>query len=129
MDLSDRTGTALDGWASVQQSIATVLATRLETRVFRRDFGSDLGTLIDAPMNDETTLALYVAVAEALDRWEPRFALTEISLVPDASGVVRMELHGSYLPRAHMGNDTPVEDGTRAVRLMTDRAESWRLAA
>lgn len=129
MDLSDRTGAALDGWASVQQSIATILATRLETRVFRRDFGSDLATLIDAPMTDETILALYVAVAEAIDRWEPRFELTQVSILPAASGALLMELHGSYYPRTHMGDETPAQDETRAVRLTADRADSWRLAA
>jgi phage baseplate assembly protein W len=66
------TGKALDGKAHLRQSITDILNTRIGTRVMRRDYGSDLPNLIDNPINDEFAVDLYVALAEALDKWEPR---------------------------------------------------------
>ncbi|WP_068305290.1 GPW/gp25 family protein [Pararhodobacter sp. CCB-MM2] len=129
MDLDHETGGAITGWDGVMQSILTILSTPLDTRVFRREFGSKVPELIDAPMNDAGILALYVAVAEALEKWEPRFELTDVTLEGAATGVLTLSLSGNYRPRAHLGDLSSVLDETRAVRIQRDRAQVWSLAA
>ncbi|NIZ11087.1 GPW/gp25 family protein [Pseudooceanicola sp. HF7] len=127
MDLDHLTGGTIEGWPHVVQSIQTLLRTRLNTRVFRREFGSDLPGLVDAPMNDENVLAVYVAVAEAIDLWEPRFDLTDVQVEGTAQGRFSMTLAGAYLPRGHLGDRTTVTDDKRTVRVQSDRTDAWRL--
>lgn len=129
MDLNHDTGGAVEGWDHVVQSIQTILATRLNARVFRREFGSEVPALVDAPMNEASVLMLYVAVAEALERWEPRFELTDVSVDGAASGVITMTLIGNHRPNAHTGDLTTVVDQVQTIRVMRDRVENWSLAA
>ncbi|MBQ4826556.1 GPW/gp25 family protein [Leisingera sp. HS039] len=129
MDLNHDTGGAVEGWAHVVQSIQTILSTRINTRVFRREFGSEVPALVDAPMNEANVLALYVAVAEALERWEPRFELTDVQVEGAATGVITMTLTGNHRPRAHVGDLTTVNDETRTIRVLRDRVDNWSLAA
>lgn len=103
MDIDHNAGGHVEGWPAVAQSIFTILTTRIGSRVFRRDFGSRLPELIDAPMNDAGRLAVYVAVADALDRWERRFILQRVSMIGHHDGRARMELIGLYVPRGHLG--------------------------
>lgn len=129
MDLNHDTGAVIQGWPHVVQCIQTILGTRLNTRVFRREFGSDVPAMVDAPMNDANVLSLYVAVAEALDAWEPRFELTDVQVETLPTGTITMVLQGNYLPNGHLGDLTIVSDGIQAIRLQADRADTWRLAA
>lgn len=129
MDLNHNTGGAVEGWDHVVQSIQTILATRLNARVFRREFGSEVPALVDAPMNEASVLMLYVAVAEALERWEPRFELTDVSVGGAANGVITMTLIGNHCPNAHTGDLTTVVDQIQTIRVMRDRVENWSLAA
>lgn len=81
------TGRRLSGWPHIKQSIIDLLTTRVGTRVERRPYGSDAVALIDRPSSPETVLDRFVAIAEALDRWEPRVELTGFRLVQaDAAG-------------------------------------------
>lgn len=127
MDLNQDTGHAIAGWPHVVQSLQTILATRLATRVFRREFGSQVPAMIDAPMNDAGIMALYVAVAEALERWEPRFELTDVGFEPAATGVITMTLSGIYRPNAHLGDLSVVENETKTLRVTSERADVWRV--
>ena len=129
MDLDQETGEALEGWSSVAQSIRIILGTRLNSRVFLREFGSEIPALVDAPMNDQGVLSLHVAVAEALDKWEPRFELTNVQVAGLSNGVITMTLSGNYRPKAHLGDLTSVRDEVRTIRLLGDRVENWRIAA
>ncbi|MCW1412209.1 GPW/gp25 family protein [Rhizobium sp. 1AS11] len=92
------TGKELDGKAHLRQSITDILNTRIGTRVMRRDYGSELPNLIDNPINDEFAVDLYVALAEALDKWEPRLKLREASMTVQGDGVIEFALTGDYLP-------------------------------
>lgn len=125
MELNHDTGAAIDGWEEVAQSILTILTTRINTRVFRREFGSDVATLVDAPMNDANIMSLYVAVADALATWEPRFELSDVNVSGNANGVLVMELTGTYRPRAHLGDYSTVSDGSRSIRIARDRVQQW----
>lgn len=75
------TGRRLDGWPHVRQSIIDLLTTRVGTRVQRRDYGTSAVDLIDKPANRATVLDRFVAIAEALDRWEPRVQLVGFDLL------------------------------------------------
>lgn len=114
---SARTGAPLSDWEHVEQSIQRVLTTPLNSVVMWRDYGSQLFDLVDAKMIQRNVLALYVAAADALAKWEPRFQLAYASvtqLTPD--GLVRLNLYGTYYPRGHLGDFSIAEDvSTRVV--------------
>lgn len=128
--INRRTGKVLTDWAHVVQSIEDILTTRVGTRVMRREYGSDLPKLIDAPMNDYSLLMFYVATAEALDEWEPRFQLLEVYFVDaSAAGNTTLRLVGQYLPRGHLGDPTPANDNTLVLDLVQMAEEGFRAVA
>ncbi|MCW2248294.1 phage baseplate assembly protein W [Azospirillum fermentarium] len=92
------TGGRADGVRHLLQSIRAIITTPIGTRIHRRDFGSRVPFLIDAPINAATIIEIYAGVAEALDRWEPRFALSRIILESAAPGRVEMTIEGIYRP-------------------------------
>ncbi|OLL53368.1 baseplate assembly protein W [Bartonella henselae] len=92
------TGKPLSGIDHLRQSILDILSTRIGTRVMRRDYGSRVGELIDAPANNAFAVALYAAIAEALDKWEPRFKLKKIDFKMLGTGQVSLSFEGMYLP-------------------------------
>jgi len=92
------TGKKILGMEHLRQSIGLILTTPLGSRVMRRDFGSRLFSLLDSPMNRGGVVELYVATAEALRRWEPRFKLKRVSARVDANGKTELDLEGDYLP-------------------------------
>jgi hypothetical protein len=104
------TGRVLTGWDHCAQSIAVVLTTRVGSRVMRRAFGSRLSDLQDRNPDRSTVLSAFVAIADALARWEPGFRLsrlTPVRLGPD--GVARLQLSGTFYPRGHLGDFTEGE--------------------
>lgn len=92
------TGKHLEGVSHLRQSITDILTTPMGTRVMRRDYGSRLYELVDAPLNNSTLLALYSATAEALQTWEPRFAIQQVATDSIEEGKVTLSLTGEYLP-------------------------------
>ena len=74
-------GTALDGLAHIQQSVADILSTPMGSRVGRREYGSLLPELIDQPMTPANILRVYAATAVAVSRWEDRVRLRRVGLV------------------------------------------------
>lgn len=67
----------------VKESIWLILRTGLGERVYRPDFGCRLSELAFAPLNSDTLLRVRLYVSEALQRWEPRITLIEVSTDPD----------------------------------------------
>lgn len=96
--INRQSGERLSGIEHLRQSIADILSIRIGTRVLNREYGSRLPSLIDAPVNPETSLEFYAATAEALNRWEPRFKLTSVRIASALEGVVVLDLVGIYLP-------------------------------
>jgi phage baseplate assembly protein W len=92
--LSRDTGRLVELDAHLAQSIADILTTPIGTRVIVREYGSDLPRLIDAPINGETQVDLFVATAEALERWEPRYRLTRVEIAAARAGHVDLRLTG-----------------------------------
>ncbi len=92
------TGRSLDGWPHVAQSINDILTTRIATRVQRRPYGSNLPNQIDKPLNEDTLMNLYVEIADALDKWEPRVQLTDIQAVSaNSSGQLDFSINVIWL--------------------------------
>lgn len=91
-------GQPLVGIDHLRQSIRDILTTPIGSRVMRRDYGSRLFELVDAPLNPVTLTDIYVATAEALRRWEPRFLLTQVQAEAVTPGQVTLTLTGEYLP-------------------------------
>lgn len=99
------TGAIVSGWAHVEQSIGKILSTAIGSRVMRREFGSEVYELVDRPMTDRVVLAFYVAVANAISRWEPRFRVTHVFVDKvESTGVIELRLTGDYFPRGHLGD-------------------------
>jgi phage baseplate assembly protein W len=71
----------------LRQSIADVVTTPQGSRVMLRDYGSGLRSLVDSPMSPQNVGRVANEVAEALDRWEPRFVIDRVGLVPEESNV------------------------------------------
>lgn len=93
------TGQPLSGDAHLAQSIVDILTTPIGTRVLRRDYGSRVPQLIDAPLNGSTVVEVYGAIAEALDKWEPRVRLDRVVLTDASRGQIEVELQGRYRTR------------------------------
>ena len=64
---------------NLEESIHLILRTSLGERVYRPDFGSRLSELVFAPLNTNTLLLLRLYVEEALEAWEPRIELDEVT--------------------------------------------------
>jgi len=92
------TGRALSGLDHLRQSIRDILTTPIGTRVMRREYGSRLYELVDAPLNESTTIEIYAATAEALAKWEPRFKMTRVRASSAAPGKITIDLQGEYVP-------------------------------
>ncbi|MEL6477620.1 MAG: GPW/gp25 family protein [Pseudomonadota bacterium] len=111
---SRNTGARLAGDLHLSQSISDILSTPLGSRVMRREYGSRLPDLIDAPMNPLTFIDVYQAVAEALNRWEPRVLLTRIRIEAAEPGAVELVMEGTY--RGRIEDSGAVFQGTGAPR-------------
>lgn len=91
------TGKKMSAAAHLAQSIADILSTPVGTRIMRRDYGSELPRLIDAPINGETAVDLYIATAEAIERWEPRYRLRRVEIDGASAGRMGLRLTGEVL--------------------------------
>ncbi|MGG6296318.1 GPW/gp25 family protein [Leptolyngbya sp. AN02str] len=90
---------------NLAQSIRLILQTRLGERVYRPDFGCRLSELTFAPMNIDTLLLIRLHVREALEKWEPRIVLNEVSTDPDPMrGRVDIIIHYHAKDSSHRRN-------------------------
>lgn len=95
--MSRETGTYLTDLEHLKQSIIDILTTPIGTRVICRDYGSALFQLIDQPINRNLFPKIYAAVADALDKWEPRFKVEKITILSVKEGHIILSLIGNYL--------------------------------
>lgn len=95
--MNAHTGKALSGQDHLIQSIGDILSTPIGTRVMRREYGSALFEKIDRPMTPELLVDIYADVAEALDRWEPRFELKHVRVAAAEAGWFTLDLKGRWL--------------------------------
>lgn len=106
----------LSGFDHVRQSIEVILTTPIGSRLMRREFGSEVMDLIDRPLTDRVILAVYTAVAVAIAKWEPRFAVTGCRVKQaKETGRLVLQIFGIYYPRGHLGDFTNPEDAETRV--------------
>lgn len=70
-----KTGRRIEGWDHIAQSLEILLSLRKASLIERRDVYSDAPALVDAPATPSVLLDHYVAIATAIDRFEPRVEL------------------------------------------------------
>jgi phage baseplate assembly protein W len=95
--MSKTTGKYLDDLEHLKQSIVDILTTPIGSRVMRREYGSNLFYLVDRPVNRDFLQQIYAAVAEALERWEPRLSLKKVTVDEVKDGCITLSLSGVYL--------------------------------
>lgn len=101
------TGLNLAGWAAVAQDIREGLLTDFGTRIMREYFGSLVPQALGRNITEDMILGLAASIGAFLDVFEPRFKLTRVLPVHlSRMGVVQIELHGEYLPRILLGDET-----------------------
>jgi phage baseplate assembly protein W len=95
--MSRTTGEYFDDLEHLKQSIVDILTTPVGSRIMRRDYGSNLFYLVDRPINKDFLQQIYAAVAEALERWEPRLELKKVTVDEIKDGRIILSLSGVYL--------------------------------
>lgn len=73
---------------SILQNIAVILSTPKGSVPMYRDFGLDM-SFLDLP-TERARIAMIAPVREAVERWEPRAAVTNVSFAYDLSNPGRM---------------------------------------
>ncbi len=71
------------GMELVRQSIETILDTEPGERIMVASFGCGLRRYLMAPNTLTTRTAMAEDITVALDTWEPRIELTNVSVSPD----------------------------------------------
>jgi hypothetical protein len=86
------------GPEKVRQSIYTILDTEPGERVMRADFGCGLSRWLMAPNSPATRAAIERDVRHALERWEPRIKLADVSVSPtDDRAMVLIEIRYAHV--------------------------------
>lgn len=117
------TGRPLAGFDHVIQSLEVIFTTRIGSRIMRRLFGSEIPGLLGKNIVPSTFLRFATAVHVAIELWEPRFRLVQVTFPPAEAtpehirrGQIGIALYGQYRPRGHLGDPTP--DGDNQVVLL-----------
>jgi phage baseplate assembly protein W len=100
--MDQATGLGIPANKHLEQSIAHILQTPKGSVVGQRDYGSDLWLLLDRPINSITKMEVYSAVASALQQWEPRFVLQQVTLAPQENGIELSILGENLQDRVHL---------------------------
>ena len=97
LGMSNQNGGYLNDLEHLKQSIVDILTTPIGSRVICRDYGSTLFQLTDHPVNRDLFPKIYAAVADAIDKWEPRFKVEKITIDSIKEGHITLSLVGHYL--------------------------------
>jgi len=87
-DLKNIKLTEKDTIQEVLRNVAIILATPKGSVPMYRDFGLDM-RFLDKPMNVAKNMAV-IPVREAIEKWEPRAAYKDMTLMPDPSSPGRL---------------------------------------
>ena len=116
------TGKPLTDWDHTVQSVLVILSTHFGERVMRRVFGSAVPRVLGKNLVPDTMLKFYMAVAVAIELWEPRFRVRRFEYPgaqnnPEAmrQGRIGVRMIGDFMPRA-LEKDFTVE-AVRTVAL------------
>ncbi|MCG7536483.1 GPW/gp25 family protein [Pseudoalteromonas sp. OOF1S-7] len=92
-----KTGKPLGGVEHLKQSIRDIVTTPKGSRVMRREYGCGLFELIDRPFSHSLVGDITIAISNALEQWEPRFALEGVAVHPAGDGKLSIAIEGLYL--------------------------------
>jgi phage baseplate assembly protein W len=95
--MSRNNGKYMNDIDHLKQSIVDILSTPIGSRVMRREYGSRLFDLVDKPINKELFPQIYAAIADALQKWEPRLKLEKITITEIKGSHISVSLNGIYL--------------------------------
>jgi len=102
MLMDSTTGKAITDYEHLTQSIIDILTTPIGSRIARREYGSNLFELVDQPVNRDWVSRVYIAIASAIDKWEPRIVIESINIYNDieaaSNNQFTFDLSGFYLP-------------------------------
>lgn len=108
---SRETGRAITNYEHAVQSVNDIATTRIGTRVMRRNYGSNLADLIGRPQGYDTALEAVMALAEPVNRWEPRIVLTRVRpTMVSRDGKFELSYDMIYFPKGHLGDYSLVEN-------------------
>ncbi len=79
----------------IRQSILMILRTQHGERVMRPNFGANLRSLVFAPNNAATASLARYYVEEALQTWEPRISVDEVT-VKNSHEEARLDIEVRY---------------------------------
>ncbi len=96
--MNRETGKLVDNTEHLKQSIRDILSTRIGTRVMLREYGSNIPELVDLPSNRSTIAAIRSDIISALNNWEPRCRVNQVTLTELSAGQVTFDLFLTYLP-------------------------------
>lgn len=88
----------------IEQSIRIILSTAPGQRVMRPDFGCRIHELVFAPNNTTTAGVAGRYISEALGRWEPRIAVRQVEVEPDADDSACLTISIKYQVAATHSN-------------------------
>lgn len=117
IDIDEGTGADISGWPHVLQCIGDFFTTSFGERIMREWYGSMVPRFLGEPLNTQTIVPFFSALASAIEQWEPRFRITRV--IPESvgrDGRLRVVMEGEYRPRALLGDFTP--DGARRITVL-----------
>lgn len=82
--------------SEIEQAIIIILTTSPGERVMRPTFGSRLHELLFAPNNAQTAALAGSYVEEALNMWEPRIRVLDVSAEPDPANPACLAIEINY---------------------------------
>ena len=92
--------TLLAGEDDIESAIKIILLTSKGERVMRPEFGSSLNDHVFSPNNRSTHGLIAHEIREALEMWEPRIELREISVEPHPDDLACVLIEISFLVKA-----------------------------
>jgi phage baseplate assembly protein W len=91
------TGKPMTGLDHLRQSIGDILSTRKGSRRQRPEYGSDIPRMIDLPVTRGWISTVQAEAARAIARWEPRLALSRVTVLSVVAGRVTFRIQGVYM--------------------------------
>jgi phage baseplate assembly protein W len=85
---------------AIRQSLRIIIFTIPGERVMRPTFGCEIHSLVFAPANEETAALAERFVREAVERWEPRVTLTDVTVTPGATEYGELNIALEYEVKA-----------------------------
>ncbi len=98
VDESGRLSYATDD-DSVREVIRNILLTRAGERLLRPEFGASLLNFIHQPNNETTRTLIASQVKKAIEQWETRVLVDDVSVQPDSASLSKVQIAIRYRMR------------------------------